>query len=64
MLTNSADNVLRIYNLPAELYAEEWGAIGEMVRGGEGQGGDVELSLSLGRSPSSASDALKPCSSG
>nr|XP_028558655.1 telomerase Cajal body protein 1 [Podarcis muralis]XP_028558656.1 telomerase Cajal body protein 1 [Podarcis muralis] len=30
LLTNSADNTLRIYNLPAELYAEEWGTISEM----------------------------------
>ncbi|XP_061446215.1 telomerase Cajal body protein 1 [Rhineura floridana] len=31
LLTNSADNTLRIYNLPAELYAEDWGAIAEMT---------------------------------
>ncbi|XP_054851124.1 telomerase Cajal body protein 1 isoform X2 [Eublepharis macularius] len=30
LLTNSADNSLRIYNLPPELYANEWGPIGEM----------------------------------
>ncbi|XP_062994175.1 telomerase Cajal body protein 1 [Elgaria multicarinata webbii] len=30
LVTNSADNTLRIYNLPAELYAEEWGAVAEM----------------------------------
>ncbi|XP_053118214.1 telomerase Cajal body protein 1 [Hemicordylus capensis] len=30
LLTNSADNALRIYNLPAELYAEEWEAVAEM----------------------------------
>uniref|UniRef100_A0A8D2M0B8 Telomerase Cajal body protein 1 n=1 Tax=Varanus komodoensis TaxID=61221 RepID=A0A8D2M0B8_VARKO len=30
LLTNSADNTLRIYNLPAELYTEEWGAVAEM----------------------------------
>ncbi|XP_078234622.1 telomerase Cajal body protein 1 isoform X2 [Pogona vitticeps] len=30
LLTNSADNTLRIYNLPAELYAEEWGTLAEM----------------------------------
>ncbi|XP_042333057.1 telomerase Cajal body protein 1 isoform X2 [Sceloporus undulatus] len=30
LLTNSADNTLRIYNLPAELYTKEWGTIAEM----------------------------------
>ncbi|XP_063157752.1 telomerase Cajal body protein 1 [Candoia aspera] len=30
LLTNSADNTLRIYNLPTELYAEEWGTVAEM----------------------------------
>uniref|UniRef100_H9G7A3 Telomerase Cajal body protein 1 n=1 Tax=Anolis carolinensis TaxID=28377 RepID=H9G7A3_ANOCA len=30
LLTNSADNTLRIYNLPAELYSEEWGTVAEM----------------------------------
>ncbi|KAJ6654952.1 hypothetical protein lerEdw1_006423 [Lerista edwardsae] len=30
LLTNSADNALRIYNLPSELYAKEWGSIAEM----------------------------------
>ncbi|XP_067410012.1 telomerase Cajal body protein 1 [Emydura macquarii macquarii] len=30
LLTNSADNTLRIYNLPPELYGQEWGAMSEM----------------------------------
>ncbi|XP_065273005.1 telomerase Cajal body protein 1 [Emys orbicularis] len=30
LLTNSADNTLRIYNLPPELYGQEWGAVAEM----------------------------------
>ncbi|XP_077169858.1 telomerase Cajal body protein 1 [Paroedura picta] len=30
LLTNSADNCLRIYNLPAELYGREWGTVAEM----------------------------------
>ncbi|KAM9111374.1 LOW QUALITY PROTEIN: telomerase Cajal body protein 1 [Pangshura tecta] len=30
LLTNSADNTLRIYNLPCELYGQEWGAEAEM----------------------------------
>ncbi|KAM3823907.1 LOW QUALITY PROTEIN: telomerase Cajal body protein 1 [Vipera latastei] len=30
LLTNSADNTLRIYNLPPELYAEQWGEVAEM----------------------------------
>ncbi|XP_015277896.1 PREDICTED: telomerase Cajal body protein 1 [Gekko japonicus] len=30
LLTNSADNCLRIYNLPAELYAKEWETVAEM----------------------------------
>nr|XP_056719603.1 telomerase Cajal body protein 1 [Euleptes europaea] len=30
LLTNSADNCLRIYNLPAEMYANEWEAMAEM----------------------------------
>ncbi|XP_034612962.1 telomerase Cajal body protein 1 [Trachemys scripta elegans] len=30
LLTNSADNTLRIYNLPPELYCQEWGAVAEM----------------------------------
>ncbi|XP_070585770.1 LOW QUALITY PROTEIN: telomerase Cajal body protein 1 [Erythrolamprus reginae] len=31
LVTNSADNTLRIYNLPVELYAEEWGDMAEMT---------------------------------
>ncbi|XP_032661652.1 telomerase Cajal body protein 1 [Chelonoidis abingdonii] len=30
LLTNSADNTLRIYNLPPELFGQEWGAVAEM----------------------------------
>ncbi|XP_058036213.1 telomerase Cajal body protein 1 [Ahaetulla prasina] len=30
LVTNSADNTLRIYNLPPELYAEQWGDVAEM----------------------------------
>lgn len=31
ILTNSADNVLRVYNLPAELYSGSWDLLSEMV---------------------------------
>ncbi|MBN3318520.1 WAP53 protein, partial [Atractosteus spatula] len=30
ILTNSADNVLRVYNLPPELYSQEWDLLPEM----------------------------------
>ncbi|KAF6739186.1 Telomerase Cajal body protein 1 [Oryzias melastigma] len=30
VLTNSADNVLRLYNLPPEIYSYSWGALSEM----------------------------------
>uniref|UniRef100_A0A6Q2XDV9 Telomerase Cajal body protein 1 n=1 Tax=Esox lucius TaxID=8010 RepID=A0A6Q2XDV9_ESOLU len=30
VLTNSADNVLRVYNLPAEIYSYQWDALTEM----------------------------------
>lgn len=31
VLSNSADNVLRLYNLPPELYAQDWDLMTEMV---------------------------------
>lgn len=31
ILTNSADNVLRVYNLPPEIYSYSWDSIPEMV---------------------------------
>ncbi|KAG5853306.1 hypothetical protein ANANG_G00071760 [Anguilla anguilla] len=30
ILSNSADNVLRVYNLPAELYSQDWDLLAEM----------------------------------
>ena len=33
ILTNSADNVLRVYNMPAELYSYNWDLLTEMVSG-------------------------------
>ena len=36
VLTNSADNVLRLYNLPAEVYSYDWALLTEMVRPGPG----------------------------
>lgn len=32
LLTNSADNILRIYNLPPELYSDDWDILAEMSR--------------------------------
>lgn len=31
ILTNSADNVLRVYNLPPEIYSYNWDLLPEMV---------------------------------
>lgn len=31
ILTNSADNVLRVYNLPSEIYSYNWDSLPEMV---------------------------------
>lgn len=31
ILSNSADNMLRVYNLPAELYSGSWALLSEMV---------------------------------
>lgn len=31
ILTNSADNVLRVYNLPPEIYSYNWDMLPEMV---------------------------------
>lgn len=45
ILTNSADNVLRLYNLPPQIYSYNWDSLPEMVDAHHCRAGDKNIKL-------------------
>lgn len=50
ILTNSADNVLRLYNLPPQIYSYNWDSLPEMV---DAHHGDKTIKLARANANSS-----------